>query len=121
MVDNAFLDCRKEQLEEEQMALQAELSRLRSLASLDDTQSEHAGTGNHMADDASDMFEQEKNLSLQRHTTQLLNEVESALHRISSGVYGLCESCGKSIDPERLETLPYAARCMECKTRQEKI
>jgi DnaK suppressor protein len=121
MVDNAFLHCRREQLEAERTALEAELSRLRSLASVDDKQSEHAGMGNHMADDASEVFEQEKNLALERHTDQLLSEVQSALHRISSGVYGICESCGKPIDPERLETLPYAARCMECKTRQEKI
>ncbi len=120
-MDDTFLHSMREQLEAEQIALQAELLHLRSLASLDDTQSEHAGMGNHMADDASDMFEQEKNLSLQRHTTQLLSEVEAALRRISRGVYGLCESCGKPIDPERLATLPYAARCMECRTRQEKV
>lgn len=118
---DTFLHCMREQLESEQTALQAELLRLRSLASLDDTQSEHAGMGNHMADDASDMFEQEKNLSLQKHTAQLLSQVDSALRRISSGAYGMCESCGKPIDPERLATLPYAARCMDCKTRQEKV
>jgi DnaK suppressor protein len=111
----------REQLEAEHASLEAELDRLRALANFDDTQSEHGGLGNHMADDASELFEQEKNLVLQKHTQQLLSEVDAALRRIESGKYGQCESCGKPIDLERLETLPYVARCMDCKTRQEKL
>ena len=119
-MDKTFLCNMREQLEAEHASLEAELVRLRALASFDDTQSEHGGLGNHMADDASELFEQEKNLVLQNHTQQLLSEVDAALRRIDSGKYGQCESCGKPIDPERLETLPYVACCMDCKTRQER-
>ena len=56
----------------EQASLEAELERLRSITAPDETQSEHAGMGNHMADDATELFEQEKNLTLLHHTEHLL-------------------------------------------------
>lgn len=120
-MDNAFLLDMTLRLQAEQASLQAELISLRSLAGIDETRSEHAGMGNHMADDATDMFEQEKNLSLEQNTAQLLSQVEAARRRIDEGTYGLCETCGRPIDPARLETLAYATRCVTCKTRQEKI
>lgn len=78
---------------------------------------EHAGYGNHMADDASEVFEQEKNLALQRNMQELLDKVERAIHKLDLGTYGLCETCGVSIDPARLEALPYAAHCLPCKQK----
>ena len=94
---------------------------MRAIAGADETQSEHAGLGNHMADDATDLFEQEKNLSLQQNTAHLLAKVSVALRRLDEGSYGLCESCGQAIDHARLQTLPYATLCVPCKTRQEKV
>jgi len=46
-----------------------------------------------------------------------LRDVEHALAKMDAGTYGTCESCGKPIDPERLEALPWAILCMECKQR----
>ncbi len=43
-----------------------------------------------------------------------LGEIEDALDRIKSGTYGQCESCGCAILEERLEYMPWAARCVEC-------
>lgn len=81
---------------------------------------EHAGYGNHMADDASEVFEQEKNLALQRNLEELLGKVERALRRYDQGTYGQCEDCGQAIDPARLEALPYAVHCLPCKQRSMK-
>jgi DnaK suppressor protein len=41
--------------------------------------------------------------------------VERALAKIEAGRYGACERCGRPISPERLEALPWAALCIECK------
>ena len=84
---------------------------------------EHAGYGNHMADDASEIFEQEKNLALLQNLKDLLAKVERALNKFDTGAfgaYGVCEDCGETIDPARLEALPWAAHCVPCKQKAQK-
>ena len=46
-----------------------------------------------------------------------LAEVDAALARLDDGTYGRCESCGKPIDPARLEAKPAARRCITCASR----
>ncbi|NUQ38571.1 MAG: TraR/DksA C4-type zinc finger protein [Caldilineales bacterium] len=41
-------------------------------------------------------------------------EIMEALERAEAGRYGLCETCGKEIDPERLEIVPTATQCIDC-------
>jgi len=43
-----------------------------------------------------------------------LAEVNKALDKTKEGVYGLCEKCGKEIDPKRLEAMPEAKSCVNC-------
>ena len=49
-----------------------------------------------------------------------LKLINSALSRIQQGKYGLCMKCGKRIPHERLEVMPYALMCVECKTAEER-
>ena len=49
----------------------------------------------------------------------LLAKVEYALHKFDEGSYGLCDNCGRSIEPARLEALPHANLCLNCKALQE--
>jgi DnaK suppressor protein len=44
-----------------------------------------------------------------------LRDVDIALMRLASGEYGICERCGRPIAPERLEAIPWARLCIECK------
>jgi DnaK suppressor protein len=81
---------------------------------------EHAGYGNHMADDASEIFEQEKNLALLQNLKDLLARVERALRKFEAGTFGVCEDCGETIDPARLEALPWATHCIRCKQKAQK-
>ena len=48
-----------------------------------------------------------------------LGRVMEALQRIDEGNYGLCEACDCAIAPRRLEAVPDAALCIDCKSRQE--
>jgi RNA polymerase-binding transcription factor DksA len=41
-------------------------------------------------------------------------EIDAALARVDSGVYGTCESCGHPIEPKRLDAVPYARSCLRC-------
>ncbi len=49
-----------------------------------------------------------------------LSLIDSALGRIEQGKYGLCMKCGKRIPDERLEAIPYAVLCIDCKSMDEK-
>ena len=69
---------------------------------------------------ATETLELENRLALEKRVRDQLAAVEHALHKFEEGTYGLCESCGQPIDPERLEALPQARRCMSCKTQQAK-
>ncbi|MBP2281408.1 RNA polymerase-binding transcription factor DksA [Psychrobacter sp. PL19] len=44
---------------------------------------------------------------------QNLIYVKNALSIIANGTYGECEVCGKDIQPQRLEAVPYATLCMD--------
>lgn len=80
---------------------------------------ENPGLGNHMADHATEVFEQAKSLALRQRLEQSILEVDQALRRLEQGTYGLCESCGHRIDPARLDVLPTAQLCMQCQQRLE--
>jgi phosphoserine phosphatase RsbU/P len=44
---------------------------------------------------------------------QLLRDVDSALEKIASGMYGLCETCHEPIEPERLAVDPLIKYCVD--------
>ena len=73
----------------------------------------------HMADGATDLFDRERDLSLEENLVDLIAQIEEALVRIEKGTYGLCESCRQPIDEERLKAVPYASLCLKDKKRQE--
>jgi len=45
--------------------------------------------------------------------------VEEALAKLELGRYGVCESCSRPIPDERLDAVPYAEFCVECKQKEE--
>lgn len=45
-----------------------------------------------------------------------LADVDAALGRIETGMYGVCESCGGPIGEARLEAMPDATLCVACKS-----
>jgi RNA polymerase-binding transcription factor DksA len=56
----------------------------------------------------------ELNLALREEMETRIAQLEDALERLDEGIYGTCESCGQSIDPERLEALPQTRLCIDC-------
>ncbi|PKM11543.1 MAG: conjugal transfer protein TraR [Gammaproteobacteria bacterium HGW-Gammaproteobacteria-3] len=48
-----------------------------------------------------------------------IEHVRQAIARIDKGGYGLCESCGESIDKGRLKALPFARLCIKCAQAEE--
>jgi RNA polymerase-binding transcription factor DksA len=60
------------------------------------------------ADNASDTFEREKDLSILEQLEVELAELQAALERVDNGTYGIDEITGEPIDPARLDALPTA-------------
>ena len=68
------------------------------------------------ADVASDDIDRKLIEALGSQELKRLRLIDSALTRIQQGKYGLCMKCGRKIPHERLDAIPYALMCIECKT-----
>jgi DnaK suppressor protein len=44
-----------------------------------------------------------------------LHDVDLALAKMDAGTYGTCERCGRAIAGERLDAIPWALLCIDCK------
>ena len=75
---------------------------------------------NHLGDMATATFDRELAETLEDNEESVLAAIEGALRRIDEGTYGVCQRCGKQIAPERLEAIPYAELCIDCKREMER-
>jgi RNA polymerase-binding protein DksA len=78
------------------------------------------GLDNHLADIATNTYDRELDSTLEESEEQHLGHVDAALKRIDAGTYGACENCGQPIAPERLEAMPWATLCIDCKRKAER-
>jgi RNA polymerase-binding protein DksA len=78
------------------------------------------GNDSHMADSATETLDRGIELSLEDNADHLLAAIDAALGRIDAGTYGRCERCAKPIAQERLEALPWATKCIDCKRLEER-
>jgi len=108
-----------ERLKQEQVSLNNELRRLKAEEKSADEQREGSPFGKR-EEGATEAFEWEKRLALERRLTDTLAEVGHALEKYEVGTYGVCDLCGRQIEPGRLEALPQANLCLECKAHQAK-
>ncbi len=73
----------------------------------------------HMADQGTDAMEREKAFLFAQRERKFISHLSDALQRISSGIYGICINCGDLIDKGRLEAVPHARMCVNCKNRSK--
>ena len=81
--------------------------------------SENSMYSTHM-EQGTDAMEREKTFLFASREGKFLNYLEDALVRIDKGEYGRCTICGKLIEKERLEAVPHAQQCLQCKLRSGK-
>lgn len=120
----------KKQIEHLQKRLLRERERaLRSLGQFDELAKQQAefqdsdqySYSDHIADLGTDSMEREKMLLFASKEGRYLYRVGEALRRLykDPGTFGACHSCGKLIDFERLDALPHARYCIDCKLKEE--
>ena len=87
---------------------------------MDSTTGEYASESStystHM-EQGTDAMEREKTFLFASREGKFLNNLEDALIRLERGEYGRCSECGKLIEKERLEAVPHAQQCLQCKLR----
>ena len=116
---NVGFNLLRARLEGEQKRLSEELEQLKSSVRPADERREGSPFGKR-EEEATESFELERRLTLEKRLIDQLAEVEHALQKFEDGTYGLCDNCGQPINPERLEALPQASLCLDCKARQAK-
>ncbi len=110
----ARLEQRREELERQYQ------QGLRFLVAEGQSQADEGTVASHPADAASDVMMAEYQQTMLRTLEEELHEVRLALERIMEGRYGICVDCGRPIERERLEAVPWAARCIADQGRFEK-
>jgi DnaK suppressor protein len=104
----------RERLEQERANVQSEIENLGDeVAILGEDQQVEGSFGNHDADNATDVMEQQRNMAMMNMLEERQRDIERALVRLDEGKYGICERCGKAIAPERLEALPFVTLCID--------
>jgi RNA polymerase-binding protein DksA len=120
----------KQQIEHLQKRLLRERERaLRSLGQFDEMTKQSAeqadsdlySYSDHIADLGTDAMEREKMLLFASKEGRYLYRVEEALRRLYKDPdnFGICHSCGKPINFDRLDALPHARYCIDCKLKEE--
>ena len=72
------------------------------------------------ADIASDDIDRKMIEAIGSKELKRLRLIDSALTRIKQGKYGICIKCDKRIPQKRLEAIPYALMCIDCKSDEER-
>lgn len=120
----------KQQLKHLEQRLLDERSRaLRSLglwdqmakADRESADSDLASYTDHMADQGTEAMEREKAAVFATKEGRYLYRVEEALRRLYDDPesFGTCHTCGADVGFERLDALPHARYCIECKRKEE--
>ncbi len=114
MINDLDLDMLHQKLEEE-------LTRVQGHIEASTGKSQRAGKNLDRDDLAHNFSSQERFLALRHVEESKVAQIKEALERITDGTYGSCANCGKGIDPDRLEIIPYATLCISCQQQNEQI
>lgn len=108
----------KTQLEQRRAELLSSI-RKKLLESDNQTYNDLAGRVHDSADEAvADLLADISFADIDREVTEV-SDIEQALIRFDTGVYGICIDCEAEIPFERLSAYPTAKRCLTCQQRYE--
>ena len=107
---------------EKKSAANADLEDLERQSRIDDTQEssdDRSAYSLHMADRGTDAMEREKTMLLAQREGAYLDYLDEALIRVADGTYGSCRVCNTEIGRARLEAVPTATQCIDCKSKAD--
>ena len=89
----------------------------------DSSDSDLSAYTDHMADQGTEAQEREKAAAFATKEGRYLYRLEEALRRLYSDPkkFGACHTCGADVGFERLDALPHARYCIDCKRKEESV
>lgn len=111
---------KKEKVRFEQTLLERKKELMESLSEfVQDSREVDPGIAQDIGDKAESSYTKEFLLSLSDTERKQLLLIDEALERLDTGRFGVCENCGKNILKKRLNALPWAPLCIECRQKEE--
>ena len=110
-MDKQQVDAARARLEDELKTVERQLSEL----GVDVDGGLHVDTDEGFADSAHATSERSQMLAEVERVRTHHRDVLAALSKLDDGTYGTCENCGQEIPYERLEAIPSARLCVNCK------
>jgi len=69
-------------------------------------------------DEIADIYEKNKESeALENDLVKRITKINRALEKINDGSYGICDSCGKKIEKERIHLDPASIECSTCSNK----
>lgn len=122
-MDRTELEAIEQLLQRERSKILRSLGRFSEQAkqTRDSADADLASYSFHMADQGTDAMEREKSFLFASKEGRYLYRLEEALRRLYNEPenFGICQSCKNPIPFQRLEALPHARYCLDCKLREE--
>ena len=112
MLDRAMLERLRAGLTQQQADLHREIEGYGADPGSDDVTFD-ADAG--FSDRSHSTEERSRVIAVVRALRSNLHDVDRALAKMDAGTYGTCERCGGPIAEERLEAIPWALLCIDCK------
>lgn len=78
-----------------------------------------SGHAYHLADHATETQDREQAFHMASREGKFLYYIEEALDRVRAGTFGICKRCQNLIPKARLEAVPTAKMCIQCKQAAE--
>ncbi len=101
------------------MARLAALDRASGLREQGQTAGDNTPTSDTL-DTVQEAMAKEEALKAREALTRRLKVLARAEEKIRKGTYGLCEACGGTIPPARLQSVPEAVLCLRCAEQEER-
>ena len=77
-------------------------------------------TGKDSVDEAADVIDLKMLETMEMKGMGRLELIDGALKQMDTGKYGVCMKCGAEIPEGRLEAIPTAVLCIDCKSASER-
>ncbi|MFC1687978.1 TraR/DksA family transcriptional regulator [Patescibacteria group bacterium] len=121
-MDKTLLQQMTKKLAEEKKQLEGQLEELAGFSS--SSKKKEGGVqwteiGSKDDENAAEVTTYQDKLSLETNLRNSLEDVNAALEKIDAGTYGVCSSCGNEIQMKRLEIVPSATLCIECRNKKQ--
>jgi DnaK suppressor protein len=106
----------RELLEARRAEMQGRVSALAERPELGSAQ----GFGKRIGDGTTEAIGRLTEIGVGRSLETGLARTERALAKLDDGTYGICDSCGATIVPARLEALPDSVLCLNCSAAERR-